>query len=123
MMWTRKLGAAACVAGLALGAAACGGDSGDKGGDAPKAAANPFKDDTGIEVATKAVDTIKDLESVHIKGTAPTGDEIIEIDLSVDQDGNCAGSIGEQHACRAVLPIDDARERFRADDERALRLA
>ena len=33
---------------------------------------------------------------------------------------DCAGAVAEEHASGAVLPIEDARERFGADDERTL---
>ena len=35
---------------------------------------------------------------------------------------HCAGAIAEQHAGGAILPVEDARERFRADHHGALEL-
>ena len=41
--------------------------------------------------------------------------------LRVEHDG--AGAIAEQHAGGAVVPVEDARKRLRADHQRALEAA
>ena len=34
-----------------------------------------------------------------------------------------AGAVGKQHAGSAIVPVDDSRQRLRADDQRAFRFA
>src|SRR5689334_1043228 len=43
--------------------------------------------------------------------------------LAVGGEHDCAGAVAEEHAGAAIVPVEDAREDFRADHQRAFRLA
>ncbi|WP_353941930.1 hypothetical protein ABII15_10000 [Streptomyces sp. HUAS MG91] len=74
------------VAGISVtGLAACGG--GDDGDDA-------FKGDSADKIADKAVAATKAAESLHMKGkVSQSGGESMVIDLAVDQEKNCQGTV------------------------------
>ncbi|MFG2650749.1 hypothetical protein [Streptomyces sp. NPDC048436] len=80
---------AAAVAGAAvLALAGCGGDSGDDSGD------KPFAGKSADEIAADAVKATKQAESMHMKGTVQqSAGSPLTIDLSVDKDKSCEGTI------------------------------
>ncbi|GAA2585275.1 lipoprotein [Streptomyces lienomycini] len=75
--------ASVCVALLA----GCGGDSGDEG--------EAFEGQSADDIAAKAVEATRQAKSMHVKGDTRLEDgSTVTIDVSVDQEKNCEGTIG-----------------------------
>ncbi|MBO1333228.1 hypothetical protein [Streptomyces sp. VRA16 Mangrove soil] len=87
---------AAALAGLSalVTLTACGsGDGGSgKGGD------DPFAGKSADRIAADAVKATKDADSLHMKGTVRQSGSTVTVDLSVDQDKNCDGTIATDGA-------------------------
>lgn len=78
----------------------CGGDSdsdggdGDGGGDASSEAdEDPFADLDGQEVIDAGFEALEGAESFRVTGSLEEDGELAEIDLALDTDGNCTGSV------------------------------
>ncbi|WP_394436432.1 hypothetical protein [Streptomyces sp. SGAir0957] len=76
----------AAFAGAALAAlAGCGSDSGDD---------KPFAGKSADDIAADAVEATKQADSLHMKGTVrQSSGATVTVDLSVDQEKNCEGTI------------------------------
>ncbi|WP_240134827.1 hypothetical protein [Streptomyces sp. MUM 178J] len=90
-----------CVT-AAMGLAACGGnkDGEDKKADAaaspsPKATEkpDPLAGLTADQIADKALDTTKAVNSLKVKGSKNADGELTEFDVAVTQKGDCAGTL------------------------------
>ncbi|MGH4029846.1 hypothetical protein ACQB60_13015 [Actinomycetota bacterium Odt1-20B] len=91
----------------AFGLTACGSDSGDSGGSGsdktsqapgskkPGPAKEPFAGLSGKQISDKAEEATKSASSLRIKGSGPNDDGgRITMDLALDRQGRCAGTIG-----------------------------
>ncbi|MCF3119201.1 hypothetical protein IPZ68_05695 [Streptomyces arenae] len=66
----------------------CGDDGGD-GGDSGK----PFAGDSADQIAAKAVEATKKADSMRLKGDMTQGGKSVAMDLAVDQEKNCEGTV------------------------------
>ncbi len=90
------------VAGLLAG---CSDDGdGDAAGD-DKAAAE-FADQTYDEIKQAAIDAMGDLTSVHVEAEISSEGQGATLDLSMDADGNCAGTVSFGDVSAEVLQAD-----------------
>ncbi|MFI0740760.1 hypothetical protein ACH4PU_22110 [Streptomyces sp. NPDC021100] len=106
----RKHGIAMTAVGMAavLGLSACGSDSkddkGDKGDKKPASAAGsaPAKDApsgngveklSGKEISDKAKSELRSATSLRFKMSGTEGGERMDVDLALDKQGNCAGTV------------------------------
>ncbi|MEU1046788.1 hypothetical protein ABZ400_16690 [Streptomyces sp. NPDC005897] len=97
--------ASVCVA-LLTG---CGGDSGDEG--------EPFEGQSADDIAAKAVEATRQAKSMHVKGDTRLEDgSTVTIDVSVDQEKNCQGTIGAGET-RADVRHTDAALYLRGDEQ------
>ncbi len=86
----------------------CGGDSG--GGE-------PFEGQSADDIAAKAVEATQQAKSLHMKGDVrPENGGTVTIDVSVDQEKNCEGTIGTGEA-RADVRHTDATLYLRGDEQ------
>lgn len=85
-MRTSKVAAVVATASVSVAlVAGCGDDSGDD---------KPFGDQSADAIAAKAVEATKQAKSVHMRGDARLEDgSTVTIDVSVDQEKNCQGTI------------------------------
>jgi len=79
--------AAYVVVGLLAGAGLVG--CSDDGDDAPES----FSDGTAVEIRDAVVDDMGKLTSVRMAGTATVEGQPVTLDVQMDTDGNCVGSI------------------------------
>lgn len=87
-MRTSKVATAVATASVSVALlAGCGGDSGDEG--------KPFEGQSADDIAAKAVEATRQAKSMHVKGDTRLEDgSTVSIDVSVDQEKNCQGTIG-----------------------------
>ncbi|MFJ4712409.1 hypothetical protein [Streptomyces sp. NPDC088785] len=85
------------VAGISVtGLAACGGGDGDE----------PFQGDSADKVADKAVAATREAESLRMKGKVrQSGGEPVAIDIAVDQQKNCQGTVSVSGAKAEVRHV------------------
>ncbi|WP_282085840.1 hypothetical protein [Streptomyces tendae] len=89
--------------------AGCGGDPGDE--------SKPFEGQSADDIAAKAVEATRQAKSMHVKGDTRLEDgSTVTIDVSVDQEKNCQGTIGTG-ATRADLRHTDATLYLRGDEQ------
>ncbi|MEU9646758.1 hypothetical protein [Streptomyces sp. NPDC048188] len=97
--------ASVCVSLLA----GCGGGSEDEG--------KPFEGQSADDIAAKAVEATRQAKSVHVKGDTRTEDgSTVTVDVSVDQEKNCQGTIGAGET-RADVRHTDATLYLRGDEQ------
>ena len=75
------------LAGLLAG---CGDDDGDGGDDR---SASDFAEQSYDEIKAAAIEAMGELESVHVVADISSGGETATLDLSMDADGNCTGTV------------------------------
>ncbi|CAL9351808.1 hypothetical protein [Streptomyces sp. enrichment culture] len=89
--------------------AGCGGDSGDEG--------KPFEGQSADDIAAKAVEATRQAKSMHVKGDTRLEDgSTVTIDVSVDQQKNCQGTIGAG-GTRADVRHTDATLYLHGDEQ------
>ncbi|WP_254404849.1 hypothetical protein [Streptomyces sp. AC627_RSS907] len=89
--------------------AGCGGDSGGE--------STPFEGQSADDIAAKAVEATQRAKSVHLKGDTRLKDgSTVTIDVSVDQEKNCQGTIGAGGA-EADVRHTDATLYLRGDEQ------
>ncbi|GAB3246267.1 hypothetical protein GCM10027448_08040 [Nocardioides dilutus] len=87
------------------------GDSGDGGGED----GGDFAGQSADKIAEAAKDAMGDLTGVTIDGTLSSDDQVIDIEMSIGEGGNCSGSFGTQGATAEILGVDDTTW-FRPDE-------
>lgn len=109
-MRTGKVATAVATASVSVALlAGCGGDSGDEG--------KPFEGQSADDIAAKAVEATRQAKSVHVKGDTRLEDgSTVTIDVSVDQEKNCQGTIGAGET-RADVRHTDATLYLRGDEQ------
>ncbi|MET9992288.1 hypothetical protein ABZ061_22355 [Streptomyces mutabilis] len=109
-MRTIKVATAVATASVSLALlTGCGGDSG--GGS------EPFEGQSADDVAAKAVQATEQAKSLHMKGDVrPENGGTVTVDVSVDQEKNCEGTIGTGEA-RADVRHTDATLYLRGDEQ------
>ena len=96
------------VAGLALGAASCGKDKPARAlpQDEPSVAGNTF---TGLDTFSAAINVGGDMimmRSAHVTGQFKSvGDGEVAIDLDVNHEGDCSGTVTTREGTREILAI------------------
>jgi hypothetical protein len=100
----------AATASLAL--TACGsGKPGAAGGDGKGTAASaskaaPFADLSGQEIVDKALKATRNATSLTLRGDVPDGKDTIRLNLALDREGHCAGSIGTGGGNADIIKTD-----------------
>ncbi len=109
-MRTRDVTIAVATASLSAALlAGCGGDSGDEG--------KPFEGQSADAVAAKAVEATRQAKSMHVKGDTRSEDgSTVSIDVAVDQEKNCQGTIGAGET-RADVRHTEATLFLRGDEQ------
>ncbi|MDG9689965.1 hypothetical protein CJI59_00855 [Streptomyces sp. Alain-F2R5] len=109
-MRTIKVATAVATASVSLALlTGCGGDSG--GGS------EPFEGQSADDIAAKAVEATGQAKSLHMKGDVrPENGGTVTVDVSVDQEKNCEGTIGTGEA-RADVRHTDATLYLRGDEQ------
>lgn len=98
----------ASLVAVALGATACGSGSDDDGADA-------FADQSAEQIREDTIADMKKLKSLRMDGQITTDGEEVGLDLAMDKDGNCAGSV-EMTGATAEF-ISNAEATFLKGDE------
>lgn len=85
---TGKVATAVATASVSVALlAGCGGDSADED--------KPFEGQSADDIAAKAVEATRQAKSMHVKGDTRLEDgSTVTIDVSVDQEKNCQGTVG-----------------------------
>ncbi|MEU0786955.1 hypothetical protein ABZ341_36005 [Streptomyces sp. NPDC006173] len=87
-----RLAAVAATGVCALSLTACGGSDDDA-----------FKGKSADEVAAQAVKATRQADSMHLKGNArQEGEEALALDIAVDSEKNCEGTVKQQGATAQV---------------------
>ena len=100
----------ALAAVVLVGCGGSGGDSGD-GGDG----GGDFAGQSAEKIADATKAAMEDLEAVTIDGTLSSGDQEIDIAMSIGEGGNCTGSFSTQGATAEILGVDGTTW-FRPDE-------
>ena len=111
-MTSSRIRAAAALSFLVL-AAGCGGGDDDSAGDG--GSGSDFADQAGDEIAAAAKADMKSLDSVKYAGEINSGGSSISLDVQVDADGDCTGTIGIGEGTAEVLATDGGNW-FRPDE-------
>lgn len=108
-MCGRRGAVAAAGTAAVLALTGCGSDDGDaiSSGNAAKGSGDIQREDAAFPEL--AVDAMRTLESVHVVGKQRWIDEPAQIDLRMDKEGNCAGSVSndDQGAVELVMRGDE----------------
>lgn len=88
------------LAGLLAG---CGDDR-DDGGDG--GSASDFANQSYDEIKAAAIEAMGQLESVHVVADISSGGQTAALDLSMDADGNCTGTVAFGEVSAEVLQAD-----------------
>ncbi|MFF7826948.1 hypothetical protein ACFZCM_17120 [Streptomyces rochei] len=108
-MRTIKMATAVATASVSVALLAGCGDSG--GGS------EPFEGQSADDIVAKAVEATKQADSLHMKGDVrPENGGTVTLDVSVDQEKNCEGTIGTGEA-RADVRHADATLYLRGDEQ------
>lgn len=91
------------LAGLLAGCSDDDGDGGDGGDDK---SASDFADQSYDEIKAAAIEAMGELESVHVMADISSGGETATLDLSMDADGNCTGTVAFGAVSAEVLQAD-----------------
>lgn len=125
------------IAGLTLLAAtsvACGSDSVSTGsGDGqkkPDAATETFSKQSAKEIIEQTGATMKGLKSLRLRGSVTESEGKLKLDLAIDTDGNCKGSISVDDGTAKIVVIgeelymkgDEEFWIFTLDEERGAKL-
>ncbi|WP_073949511.1 hypothetical protein [Streptomyces kebangsaanensis] len=91
---------------------AAGGDGKDTAAPASKSAPStaeqtPFADLSGQEIVDKAFKATRSATSLTLKGSISDGKDTVRLDLALDREGHCAGSIGMGGGNVDVIRTDD----------------
>ncbi|WP_327355548.1 hypothetical protein [Streptomyces sp. NBC_01304] len=100
-----------------------GGWSGVGGGASKKPAESkaPFAGESGPDIVDKALETTGDAKSLRVKGTAPDDEMgLINMDLALDTEGNCAGTMSVPDQGSLEL-INDGKTLHMKLDEKFIR--
>jgi hypothetical protein len=103
-MRPRARGSLVVVTALAAVLTGCGDDGGGDGGGGD---GGDFAEQSAEEIADAARDAMGDLTGVTIDGTLSSDDQVIDIEMSIGEGGNCSGSFGIQGATAEILGVDD----------------
>jgi hypothetical protein len=88
------IAAGAVLGGVVL--TACGGDpEGDE-----------FAEQSPYRIARQTIEAMQALDSMRVKGLYTESEGTFDIDLAVDADGNCTGTIGAKGGTARVLRVD-----------------
>jgi hypothetical protein len=93
------MGIAAALVVLSGGCGSDDGGEGDGGG-------SDFAEQSADEISEAAKEAMGDLEAVTIDGTLTSGDQEIDITMSIGEGGNCTGSFGTDGATAEILGVD-----------------
>ncbi len=91
------------LAGLLAGCSDVEGDGGDGGDDQ---SASDFADQSYDEIKAAAIEAMGGLESVHVVADISSAGQTATLDLSMDADGNCTGSVSFGDVSAEVLQAD-----------------
>jgi hypothetical protein len=103
-----KLAAIAMGITVAATMTACGGDDDSGGGD--------FADKSAKDIIDASSTDMGKLKSVHLDADITSEGSNITMDLSLDTDGNCEGSVGVGGGTAEILGIGD-QAWYKADEE------
>ena len=92
------------LAGLLAGCSDDGDDGGDGGGD--EKSASEFADQSYDDIKQAAIDAMGDLESVHVNAEITSDGQTATLDLSMDADGDCTGTVSFGEVSAEVLQAD-----------------
>ncbi|MGW0952214.1 hypothetical protein [Streptomyces sp. NPDC002545] len=102
----RHTAAALCLTAVtaSLALTACGSEKPDAAGGDAKGKAHqsagatadraPFADLSGQEIVDRALKATRSATSLTLKGSVPDDEGTIELDLALDREGHCAGTLG-----------------------------
>lgn len=108
----RTIKVATAVATASVSVALLAGCGGDSGGES-----TPFEGQSADDIAAKAVEATRQAKSMHVKGDNRLEDgSSVTIDVSVDQEKNCQGTIGTGEA-KADVRHTDATLYLRGDEQ------
>ncbi|WP_182525322.1 hypothetical protein [Nocardioides dongkuii] len=93
------LGAAALLTG-------CGGDDDGDNGNKGGSDASSFTDQSAVDIVTEAKDAMGTLESVKVSGSIDTDGEEVALDLAMNTEGTCEGSVSIDGANLELLGVD-----------------
>lgn len=118
-MKTISRGAVALAGTITLSLALVGCGSSDDGDDASakkaQDAAEAYAKETPTKIVEDAVAAMKGLNSVRFKGSVPGDSGQTELDLAVDSDGNCSGTVGAEGGTAQIIVADG--QQFLKGDE------
>lgn len=103
----RILGAVALAVAIGGLSACSGGDEGGSQGESEEAAADDFTAGTAKEIAEAAVRDTTAVSSLTMSGDITTGGQEIGIDLSLNTDGQCRGTIGVGGGEAEIISLED----------------
>lgn len=83
----------------------CGGDD-DGGGSKGGGDASSFTDQSAVDIVTEAKDAMGTLESVKVSGSIDSDGEEIALDLAMNTEGTCEGSVSLDGANLELLGVD-----------------
>lgn len=73
---------------------------------APSPVDDGFERQSNYEMFTEALTSMKRLKSLHYQGVIVDGDETAEVDLTVDDAGECTGSVGVGGGTAQIIAVD-----------------
>ena len=92
--------------------AACGG-----GGDSSDGGESAFAKESASTIEKAAIEDMKALDAVHMKGSVSQQDSEIGLDLSLTTDGDCAGTVSRGDSGSAEVVTLDGTSWFKPDEE------
>ena len=101
-----KRATAGLSAGVLILAGLVGGCSDDEGDGGDDQSASDFADQSYDEIKAAAIEAMGELESVHVMAEITSGGEGAALDLSMDADGNCTGTVTFGAVSAEVLQAD-----------------
>ena len=101
-----KRARAGLSAGVLILAGLVGGCSDDEGDGGDDQSASDFADQSYDEIKAAAIEAMGELESVHVIAEITSGGEGAALDLSMDADGNCTGTVTYGAVSAEVLQAD-----------------
>ncbi len=101
-----KRARAGLSAGVLILAGLVGGCSDDEGDGGDDQSASDFADQSYDEIKAAAIEAMGELESVHVMAEITSGGEGAALDLSMDADGNCTGTVTYGAVSAEVLQAD-----------------
>lgn len=115
MKRTRLAASAAAAAVLIL--SGCGGGDDDGGGDGGSGGSegSDFAEQSADDVVAEALDAMSGLKSTRMQADITTGGQEIALDVALDTDGNCEGSVSVGGGTAEVIRQGE-QSWFRADE-------